>query len=693
MTRSRVTRSSIALSSVVGVVATSAMLAPTVFAATANTWTTVAPMPTGRNRLAATTGPDGRTYALGGNNIDGLNAQNIAEAYSPATNSWSTLAPIPTARLGSAAAAGPDGRIYVMGGSDVTDHSITSVEVYTPGTNTWATAAPLPIGLQNFAAVTGLDGRIYAIGGHVFGADLNNVEAYTPSTDSWASLAPMKTPRSAFGAALGPDGRIYAIGGFNSSIGDLNTVEAYTPGTNSWATMAPMPTGLEGLSAATGPEGRIYAIGGFNGTVGTVDTVDAYNTSTNSWAPMAPLPAPNEYFAAATGSDGRIYAMGGSDTNGHTSNTVEAYTPGTNLSTTTATTPKASSIALGQSNTDTATVTGQALSGSPTGTAAFFVCGPLASAQGCATGGAAVGAPVPLTAGAGYTANAASSSFIPNAPGTWCFRAEYSGDGNYIASADGGATECFGVVAPTTYQDASPSVAYDSWQGFTDTTASGGTYRASRTKGATVTFKFSGTGITWVTRKGPASGIASVTIDGVKKGNLDLYAATAGSFSQGYSGLASKSHTIVITVTGTKNAASTNTYVNVDAFIVGLTTTQETSPKVTYDSWTGATSASASGGTYRSDGKAKATSSLTFTGMGVTWVTATGPSEGKATVTIDGVNRGTIDLYSPIVQWQVMEPYAGLASGTHTILITVLGTKDAASAGTQVVVDAFVVSS
>src|SRR5205807_8716257 len=86
-------------------------------------------------------------------------------------------------------------------------------------------------------------------------------------------------------------------------------------------------------------------------------------------------------------------------------------------------------------------------------------------------------------------------------------------------------------------QDMSTSVTYDSWRGVSDLSANGGTYRSSATKGAKATFKFSGTGITWVTRKGPDQGIASVTIDGVKKGNADLYAATVQSFSQGYSGL------------------------------------------------------------------------------------------------------------------------------------------------------------
>ncbi len=150
-------------------------------------------------------------------------------------------------------------------------------------------------------------------------------------------------------------------------------------------------------------------------------------------------------------------------------------------------------------------------------------------------------------------------------------------------------------VTSATFQD-SPSVSYDGWNGIVDSAANGGTYRASLVKGATASFKFHGTGITWIAHEGPKQGIASVTIDGVKKGNLDLYATSQQSYTKAYSGLTSKSHTIVITVTGTKNAAASGTSVAVDAFVVGGIATQNSSPSVTYDSWTGATSTSASGG-------------------------------------------------------------------------------------------------
>jgi hypothetical protein len=55
------------------------------------------------------------------------------------------------------------------------------------------------------------------------------------------------------------------------------------------------------------------------------------------------------------------------------------------------------------------------------------------------------------TSGA-HTATAASPTFTPHQAGTWCFRADYSGDSNYNASSDGASGECF------TVRQATPSV-------------------------------------------------------------------------------------------------------------------------------------------------------------------------------------------------------------------------------------------
>jgi N-acetylneuraminic acid mutarotase len=146
-----------------------------------NSWATVAPMSTARNVLAAITGPDGHIYAVGGDTCSGCGYggySNVAEAYTPATNSWATVASMPTPRYGLAAATAPDGRIYAIGGDDGGYYG--DVAAYTPGTNSWATVASMPTARYSLAAATGHDGHIYAIGGYNASGGFNTLEAYTP---------------------------------------------------------------------------------------------------------------------------------------------------------------------------------------------------------------------------------------------------------------------------------------------------------------------------------------------------------------------------------------------------------------------------------------------------------------------------------------------------------------------------------
>src|SRR5205823_11719383 len=128
---------------------------------------------------------------------------------------------------------------------------------------------------------------------------------------------------------------------------------------------------------------------------------------------------------------------------------------------------------------------------------------------------------------------------------------------------------------------------------------------------------------TWESHKGPNGGKAAVTIDGVAKGTFDLYAPSAGLFSQSFGGLAAGAHTVAVRVTGTKNAASSDFWVGIDAFKVGATTTQDTALGIIYQGWVGQANASASAGTYRANTSAGLTFTYWFSGTGIDWVTHT----------------------------------------------------------------------
>jgi hypothetical protein len=249
-----------------------------------------------------------------------------------------------------------------------------------------------------------------------------------------------------------------------------------------------------------------------------------------------------------------------------------------------------------------------------------------------------------------------------------------------------------GAGGTTPMDQMDPAVSYNGWRGVADGSASGGAYRVSRTKNDVATWRTPATtAVSWRTRVGPDQGRAAVTIDGVTKATVDLYAASPAGRTVTYQGLANVAHTITVKVLGTKHASSSGTSVALDAFVVGGTTTQESAPAIAYDTWTNTNSVNADGGNYRVASLAGARARVTFTGTGVDWITARGKAYGKASVTIDGVAKGTVDLYAAAQTWRVVLGYAGLAPGSHTMVLQLLGTKRAAATGTKVVLDGFTV--
>jgi hypothetical protein len=147
----------------------------------------------------------------------------------------------------------------------------------------------------------------------------------------------------------------------------------------------------------------------------------------------------------------------------------------------------------------------------------------------------------------------------------------------------------------------------------------------------------------------------------------------------------------VIKVLHTKNASSSGFNVRLDAFKVGTTTTQESDTAIQYDTWKYSVVAKTNGGSYHSASAATAYATVQFTGTSIDWITATGKAFGKASVTIDGVSKGTVDLYTATAKGKVLETYGGLSAGAHTMVIQVLGTKNASATGTKVVVDGFTI--
>ena len=111
---------------------------------------------------------------------------------------------------------------------------------------------------------------------------------------------------------------------------------------------------------------------------------------------------------------------------------------------------------------------------------------------------------------------------------------------------------------------------------------SGGTAALGSSASQRATLSFNGTGVRWIGFRGPQTGVANVYLDGTLAGTVDAYAATeavqAVLFTANWP--ASAPHTLEIEVTHTKNAASSDYFVVVDAFDLTGAAADTTPPTV-----------------------------------------------------------------------------------------------------------------
>jgi hypothetical protein len=236
-------------------------------------WTPKTPMPTSRANFGIAVYKD-KIYCIGGlvdyredTHEPVLSGAN--EVYDPAADSWETLASMPTPREGVTASCVGD-RIYLIGG----DSNLN--EVYDPATDSWTTVTPIPAtpdldrGWSCSSVV--VDGKIHVIGAFPFS---NSHQIYDPSADMW-SMGPQVIAGYYFAGAGATSGasapsRIYVFGADRCfwPLEDYPqaTAQSYDPLTGNWTVCASMPSGRLDVAVAVVND-VIYAIGGFTPVIG-----------------------------------------------------------------------------------------------------------------------------------------------------------------------------------------------------------------------------------------------------------------------------------------------------------------------------------------------------------------------------------------------------------------------------------------
>ena len=224
---------------------------------------------------------------------------------------------------------------------------------------------------------------------------------------------------------------------------------------------------------------------------------------------------------------------------------------------------------------------------------------------------------------------------------------------------------------------------------------SAGAAALSTTSGAQASFTFSGTSVSWIGARGSQTGIADVFLDGKFIAEVDTYSPAEQIQAEVFAttGLTGGIHTLMIQVTGRKNALSQNALVVVDAFEVtapGIQI-QDTDPSIAYGTgWIqGNRDKAYNEGVSAESNTVGAQATFTFTGTGVSWIGARGPQTGIARIYLDGAFAQDVDTYAVTEGPQHTDFTAtGLAAGTHTLTIQVLG-KNPVSTNFWILVDAF----
>jgi len=227
------------------------------------------------------------------------------------------------------------------------------------------------------------------------------------------------------------------------------------------------------------------------------------------------------------------------------------------------------------------------------------------------------------------------------------------------------------------------------------------TAQETYTQDETATLPFRGTAIGWIGYRGPDGGIALVQVDGGAPVEVDTYAPTAKFQAEVFTaaGLADADHTLKITATGRRNAASSAPRIVVDAFDVMTPGRryEDNDPSIAKSAgapeapphWNRNINRVWTEGKAATSNQTGATLTFSFTGTSVSWIGCRKSSAGgSANVYIDGVLVRQVKLSQsyPIEGYQMTIFRAdGLANGPHTLMIEVTSTNN----GPYVVVDAF----
>lgn len=310
----------------------------------------------------------------------------------------------------------------------------------------------------------------------------------------------------------------------------------------------------------------------------------------------------------------------------------------------------------------------------------------------------------------GYTHNRVLGSISDLTYGVHELTVEWTGTKNTNSLGTGIGIDALDIDASLVqpvlrYEETHPFMSwYGAWVSSDNVKRSAGSWVYTNSMDAEMKFSFIGTGAQLFASTAPNYGIASVKVDGGAAQGVDLY--TSGYLHNhpvwSVSGLEYGIHTITVAWTGTKHPASTGTGIGFDAVeaiggivqapLAGpaLVRHEESDARIILDgTWVEAANASRSGGKWRYTNASGSVAAVAFTGSRIDIIGSTAPNYGRALVTVDGTHEYVADFYTAgYIHNRKILSISGLDNVPHTVTIEWTGTKNSASTGTGIGLDA-----
>ncbi len=229
------------------------------------------------------------------------------------------------------------------------------------------------------------------------------------------------------------------------------------------------------------------------------------------------------------------------------------------------------------------------------------------------------------------------------------------------------------VTGIVRYEENNPALIFNpAWTRGTFNWASGGFASYHDANGSTVSLTFDGTwlGLGFATRT--SAGLAEIFIDGQSRGVVDTYSRSDSTLSVYYDDLAPGSHTVTVTVLGSRNPNSTANWVRLDYIDVwdgsdmAQGTIEQDNTRIHRSTnWTQYSNAAASGGTYIRSGS---NVWFPFTGDSVTFRAFAYSSAGQVEILIDGRWQGRFNLYNATDSSRTFS-FNNLGAGPHVLQV------------------------